>query len=199
MTERERWIVYPLLFLALGAALRDKIVKSTESQRIKCQGLAVFDANEEPLLVLGAEQFPELRADAPDFLHVDRMQVGIADMEQLDTSVLKSKQLIVGEMLASGQVTTSRVLANKYMITDGQKQLQLDGDYTVQLWRLLSALTNRGRLDAMGGQPAGKRPPTDRRPAEPSAAQESTSPGDATTGETAEEEAPSAEGEPAQD
>ena len=25
MTERERWIVYPLLFLALGAALRDKL------------------------------------------------------------------------------------------------------------------------------------------------------------------------------
>jgi hypothetical protein len=29
MTERERWIVYPLLFLALGAALRDKLVDRT--------------------------------------------------------------------------------------------------------------------------------------------------------------------------
>ena len=32
MTERERWIVYPLLFLALGAALRDKLSEHTKTQ-----------------------------------------------------------------------------------------------------------------------------------------------------------------------
>ncbi len=43
MTERERWIVYPLLFLALGAALRDKLADSTTTKRIVCQELTVVD------------------------------------------------------------------------------------------------------------------------------------------------------------
>jgi hypothetical protein len=41
MTERERWIVYPLLFLALGAALRDKLSEKTISKVILCQELVV--------------------------------------------------------------------------------------------------------------------------------------------------------------
>lgn len=43
MTERERWIVYPLLFLALGAALRDKFVDPTVHRSIVCQELTVVD------------------------------------------------------------------------------------------------------------------------------------------------------------
>src|SRR5215213_6910525 len=43
MTERERWIVYPLLFLALGAALRDKLVDRTMTKSIVCQELLIVD------------------------------------------------------------------------------------------------------------------------------------------------------------
>ncbi len=43
MTERERWIVYPLLFLALGAALRDKLVDRTTAKSIVCQELLIVD------------------------------------------------------------------------------------------------------------------------------------------------------------
>jgi hypothetical protein len=43
MTERERWIVYPLLFLALGAALRDKLVDRTTTKSIVCQELLIVD------------------------------------------------------------------------------------------------------------------------------------------------------------
>jgi hypothetical protein len=43
MTERERWIVYPLLFLALGAALRDKLVDRTTTKSIVCQELTIVD------------------------------------------------------------------------------------------------------------------------------------------------------------
>ncbi len=39
MTERERWIVYPLLFLALGAALRDKLFDQTTSRSIICEDI----------------------------------------------------------------------------------------------------------------------------------------------------------------
>ena len=47
MTERERWIVYPLLFLALGASLRDKLFGRTTSRSIVCEELVVVD--EQPL------------------------------------------------------------------------------------------------------------------------------------------------------
>ena len=47
MSERERWIVYPLLFLALGAALRDKLFDRTTSKSIVCEELTVVDA--EPI------------------------------------------------------------------------------------------------------------------------------------------------------
>ena len=43
MSERERWVVYPLLFLALGAALRDKLVDRTMTRRIVCQELRIED------------------------------------------------------------------------------------------------------------------------------------------------------------
>jgi hypothetical protein len=47
MSERERWVVYPLLFLALGAALRDKLIDQTTTKSIKCQELLVIE--ERPL------------------------------------------------------------------------------------------------------------------------------------------------------
>ncbi len=43
MTERERWIVYPLLFLALGASLRDKLGGRTTIKSIVCQELRIED------------------------------------------------------------------------------------------------------------------------------------------------------------
>ncbi|QDU87093.1 hypothetical protein Pla175_04480 [Pirellulimonas nuda] len=43
MTDRERWIIYPLLFLALGAALRDKLAKRTLSDQLVCKTLLVVD------------------------------------------------------------------------------------------------------------------------------------------------------------
>ncbi|MEM6329490.1 MAG: hypothetical protein AAF790_04485 [Planctomycetota bacterium] len=43
MSERERWIVYPLLFLALGAALRDKLMQQTRADQLVCNRLIVVD------------------------------------------------------------------------------------------------------------------------------------------------------------
>jgi hypothetical protein len=39
MNERERWIVYPLLFFALGAALRDKFFQTVSADELKCKQL----------------------------------------------------------------------------------------------------------------------------------------------------------------
>jgi hypothetical protein len=102
MTERERWIVYPLLFLALGAALRDKIIKTTESQRIKCQGLVVVDAEDRPLLVLGAEQFPEL-TPMRDLIRVDQIESQVLAAGQVESNQYIVKQGNKGVLLLNAQ------------------------------------------------------------------------------------------------
>jgi hypothetical protein len=48
MTERERWTVYPLLFLALGVALKDKMVRSVNTdevhaKKVVCSELVVAE------------------------------------------------------------------------------------------------------------------------------------------------------------
>jgi hypothetical protein len=51
MSERERWIVYPLLFFALGAALRDKFTQTVHTEelrasKIECEELVVLDSDD---------------------------------------------------------------------------------------------------------------------------------------------------------
>lgn len=43
MSERERWIVYPLLFFALGASIRDKILQRVEAKEVYCESLRIVD------------------------------------------------------------------------------------------------------------------------------------------------------------
>ena len=54
MSERERWIIYPLLFFALGAGIRDKILQRVEVKEIVCESLKVVDLQDplKPLAVL---------------------------------------------------------------------------------------------------------------------------------------------------
>lgn len=49
MSERERWTIYPLLFLALGASLKDKLLpdRDVEATLIRCQQLEVVDRDQE--------------------------------------------------------------------------------------------------------------------------------------------------------
>jgi hypothetical protein len=102
MNERERWIVYPLLFLALGASLRDKIIKTTESQRIKCQGLVVVDSEDRPLLVLGAEQFPEM-TPMRDVIRVDQIESQVLAASQVESNQYIVKRGNKGVLLLNAQ------------------------------------------------------------------------------------------------
>ncbi len=59
MSERERWIVYPLLFFALGAAVRDKILHRVDAKEIYCESLKIVDQqdpNGVPLAELGIQR-----------------------------------------------------------------------------------------------------------------------------------------------
>jgi hypothetical protein len=51
MSERERWIVYPLLFLTMGIALRDKVIQPI-SDEVRCRRLAVYDENDRKVAEL---------------------------------------------------------------------------------------------------------------------------------------------------
>jgi len=51
MSERERWIVYPLLFFALGAALRDKLLQQVDVKNIRCENLQIV-GSQNPQQVL---------------------------------------------------------------------------------------------------------------------------------------------------
>jgi hypothetical protein len=51
MSTRERWIVYPLLFLALGTAIKPKLVPA---ERVTCRTLEVVDAELRPRIHLTA-------------------------------------------------------------------------------------------------------------------------------------------------
>jgi len=59
MSQRERWVVYPLLFLALGLALRDKLVPSRlkawslDAAIVRCDQLEVLDGEGNPRVRLG--------------------------------------------------------------------------------------------------------------------------------------------------
>lgn len=134
MSERERWIVYPLLFLALGAALRDKIIKTTESQRIKCQGLAVFDSNDQPLLVLGGEQFPEIHPQPHNLIRLDEVQSRVIT----SGTILGDKFVTNSDRI--GRLEANEVVAGNYVLTDGKNSFRIDGKYTVPLFYMLRTL-----------------------------------------------------------
>src|SRR5690606_21407031 len=135
MTDRERWIIYPLLFLALGASLRDKLIKSTESQRIKCQGLMVYDSTGQPLMVLGHEYFADqLPPNAENFINVNRIktQKFSTDSAQFGTGIAQN------------------VMSRNYYLTDGKNSFRIDGQYTVPIWQWLMRNTSRAATPPPG-------------------------------------------------
>ena len=70
MSERERWIVYPLLFFALGAALRDKFTHEVRTDRLRagqivCEELLVADS-ENPERVVAKLTSNSPQRNGPD-------------------------------------------------------------------------------------------------------------------------------------
>ncbi|MGD9720763.1 MAG: hypothetical protein AB7O59_13820 [Pirellulales bacterium] len=54
MNSRERWTVYPLLFMTLGIALRDKVTREVDTGRVSCRELVVTDQAGRRQVVLEA-------------------------------------------------------------------------------------------------------------------------------------------------
>jgi len=80
MSERERWIVYPLIFFALGAAVRDKLLQRVEAKEIVCESVAIVDL-QNPDRVLAELGFRRARPNDPTQL-ADRVgQLRLVDSE----------------------------------------------------------------------------------------------------------------------
>ncbi len=54
MSSRERWTVYPLLFLTLGIALKDKVTREITTDRVSCKALLVTDRHGDAQLALAS-------------------------------------------------------------------------------------------------------------------------------------------------
>jgi hypothetical protein len=104
MTERERWIVYPLLFLALGAALRDKLSEHTETRRLECQELIVFgeDGPGQPRVPL--VEISGIKRDSADQPHLGQLIVN---------GLVQANEMHAGGIQAQ-DIQASRVNADNY-------------------------------------------------------------------------------------
>ncbi|MCG8451185.1 MAG: hypothetical protein MI725_16575 [Pirellulales bacterium] len=94
MSERERWIVYPLLFFALGAALRDKLTQSVESKDIVCRSLKIVDQHNSNRILaeLGAKRTGMLDGDVPvSYLRADNLicqGLSVVDQQHPDKALV---------------------------------------------------------------------------------------------------------------
>ena len=94
MSERERWIVYPLLFLALGTALRDKLIDRTLSKSIVCQELIVYGDD-------GAGRAP-----------IKLVEIGAANRSS--TTVPQVGQIFINGQLLAKHVRAEAMFSNNY-------------------------------------------------------------------------------------
>ncbi len=54
MSSRERWTVYPLLFLTLGIALKDKVTRMVSTDQVLCKQILVTDRQGMPQVIVAS-------------------------------------------------------------------------------------------------------------------------------------------------
>jgi hypothetical protein len=97
MTDRERWTVYPLLFLALGVSLKDKMLRSVNTDEVRCKTMV---CNE--LLVAGAQGTVDVRAAG-----------GSVQAKSLVVADAASKQRV---SIGNGSVQATNVVCNALVV-----------------------------------------------------------------------------------
>ena len=103
MSERERWVVYPLLFLALGVALRDKLLHRiellhhVESREIVCRDLRIVGDQGRVFLRINADG---LTADDQTTLRLRGAKLEAAEISAID---------VLAENMAASHLLTSQL------------------------------------------------------------------------------------------
>jgi hypothetical protein len=127
MSDRERWIVYPLLFLAIGLSLRTKAFVETgqikvnqvvDAEQINCRRLIVQNEKGEPLMGLGSS------TDG-------------------STGVIQVKR---GIMTFEGRVFANQMNCNELGVIGGK------GERVMTLSPLYAKKTPEGAVELQGGQ-----------------------------------------------
>lgn len=113
MSERERWIVYPLLMFALGAAVRDKLMQRIESKEIVCESLQIID-QQDPDKTLAHLTFKQAVNTDPTRLadRVGTLQIRDSDGRtvcEIGTDVMVGR-LVARQLLVVDPQSRARVL-----------------------------------------------------------------------------------------
>jgi hypothetical protein len=177
MSERERWIVYPLLMFALGAAVRDKLMQRVESKEIRCESLQIVD-HQDPdntLVELGIKRAmitdPTKLADRWGGLEIrDSEGRTVCDIStDVEVGRLVARQLLVIDPTSQPRVIVA---------TETQPAFSFDqtGAYTHQGVIYLNNQPLRVRIGPQTSQPANPN-----RPQQPPTAQPPTTPAPAET------------------
>jgi len=122
MSKRERWIVYPLLFFALGSALRDKILQRIEAKEVFCESLKIVD-QQDPSKLLAELTFQRAMSNDPT-QPADR--VGLLRLIDSDgrevcnlSNDLLAERLITGKLLVIDPVNRRPlVIAGTELVPD---------------------------------------------------------------------------------
>ncbi len=109
MSERERWIVYPLLFFALGAGLRDKFTQKVHTEdlhagKISCEELIVLDSEKPDRVVAKLSSNPP----QPGNPNADRFGVFLLiDSENKELCGVTNNQLQVSQIACKNAFSQS--------------------------------------------------------------------------------------------
>jgi hypothetical protein len=95
MTERERWIVYPLLFLALGTSLRGKL--GLAEDEIAAKKIVIVDADGKPTILF---------------------KDGVVTAKKVEeTEPLKAKQVIIKDMVCENLLVQKNAIVNNEILS----------------------------------------------------------------------------------
>jgi hypothetical protein len=137
MSDRERWIVYPLIFLALGVALRDKITRNID--HVEMIGGESVQMDFKRGVVAGEGTQAQI-----DFTQ---------GLVQADT--IRCKRLIVEQDLNAGQAIAQRVAAKEIVVLGPDRKIRvLIGSHSSDLDQPAATETGGGQVVVFG--PDGK-------------------------------------------
>jgi hypothetical protein len=159
MSERERWIVYPLLLFALGAAVRDKLMQRVESKEIRCESLQIVD-QQDPGRTLAELSFKRAINNDPTQL-ADRVgALRLKDSDGRDVCDIAT-DVMVGRLVARQLLVIdpqSRPLV--VAATEPQPALSLEGGDSPISYQGVIYINNQ-RLGIRLAPPANQAPPAD--------------------------------------
>lgn len=131
MTERERWIVYPLLFLALGVSLRDKLLDHTRTKVIECQELVVYGEESAgqpavPLVRVGGME--RVSAGSPHLGEIVVFGVESAGLPPVPLVQIGGRKRASSDSSQLGEIAVKGIVSALGVEAEGMQASQINAD-----------------------------------------------------------------------